>query len=1119
MNSDKLIFIVSQPRSGSTLLQSILSNNDYINTVSEPWLLLPFLNIFDSSLIEAKYNQQLAVAGIFDFANKVGGEDVLIEKLRDFLLSVYRPLSIGNVKYILDKTPRYYEILPIIQKVFPDAKIILLKRNPFAVLNSIIDTWGDTNTIADLYPFKRDILYAPFLIQTFLEKNRSDDQHVREVIYEDLVQNPEEEVKALFEWLNISYDSSVLDYSRNDRYRGLMGDKAGNKERDKPTDEDVDKWQKKFTDSYWSDFFKGYAAFSGKDFLSSYGNYSTGFSGKDIHETPQFRKFKYFSEDRLFDINFVDAIKDYERYDLAIKQQKNQEKQLEYNRNLLNLQMEQLEQQKEQLKQQKEQNNLQKAYEVSEADRATKLEVINNLQRKYEESEADRAARLEVIKELQKKYEESEVDRAERLEVIDNLQRKYEESEVDCAESLEVVKRQEKEFAENMEKLQRKYEESEVDRAARLEVIKELQRKYEEYEVNRVARLEVIKQQEKEFAENMGKLQRKYEESEVDRAERLEVVKRQEKEFAENMGKLQRKYEESEVDRAARLEVIKELQNKIQNLLSPKGIIKTALAIFLRKICLYNFCVRHKSFFRRIYHFQQRINTPATKITDTTNIKISPRNDPPLVVSSINTPKIEAPIERINTPTTKITDTTNIKISPHNDPPLVASSINSPRIEALIEGRSLEGDMTSQSLIYLYELGSNMRHILCVHPSSNNIQALYMLSKAGTKVTCLACNQHETELQKYGFTTSQANLAECMITTGHTTLCDFDGLLLDAQVEEATLLLLKGRLWPKTKILINGATSVNNSIRAVWGTPHHTINGLDIYEGPSEAWLDPIRKNQTFYYQTDWPWKHGCIEIPPTMLSGRPWPKISIVTVTLNQGSYLEETLRSVLIQGYPNLEYIVIDGGSNDNTPNILDRYRNELDYCISEKDKGQSDALNKGFQLATGEILAWLNSDDIYLPGALFRVALAFDNYASDMVAGGCALRKGDNPKPFSIHHNAMPIGKVVILPLERLLDVDDSWQKGEFFYQPEVFFSRDIWERSGAQVDEKLYYSMDYELWLRLAKSSAKIVHIPDTLTAFRLHEKQKTNFEELPFLPELYKVSAEFKSTLNKNYEKK
>ncbi len=359
MNADNLIFIVSQPRSGSTLLQGVLSNNDYVNTVSEPWLLLPFLNIFDSSLIEAKYSHHLAITGVFDFANKAGGKDVLIEKLRDFLLGVYGPLSIGNVKYILDKTPRYYEILPHIQKVFPEAKIILLKRNPFAVLNSIIDTWGDTNTIADLYTFKRDILYAPFLIQTFLEENRSNDEHVREVFYENLVQKQEKEIEELYKWLGIPYDSSVLDYSKNDRYKGLMGDQKGIKERRKPTDESVDTWQRKFTDTYWGDFFKGYSAFLGKDFISSYGKYSTELIGKNIHETLQFQKFKYFSEDKLIDINFVDAIKDYKRYDLTTKQLNIQEEQLRHQGNQLEFQKEQFSQQKGKENQQREKETLQ----------------------------------------------------------------------------------------------------------------------------------------------------------------------------------------------------------------------------------------------------------------------------------------------------------------------------------------------------------------------------------------------------------------------------------------------------------------------------------------------------------------------------------------------------------------------------------------------------------------------------------------------------------------------------------------------------------------------------------------------------------------------------------------
>jgi glycosyltransferase involved in cell wall biosynthesis len=259
-----------------------------------------------------------------------------------------------------------------------------------------------------------------------------------------------------------------------------------------------------------------------------------------------------------------------------------------------------------------------------------------------------------------------------------------------------------------------------------------------------------------------------------------------------------------------------------------------------------------------------------------------------------------------------------------------------------------------------------------------------------------------------------------------------------------------------------------------------------------------------------WPWKSGTITFPATLPSGKPWPKISVVTVTFNQAEYLEETLRSVLMQGYPNLEYIVIDGASSDTTPAILERYQDRLACCISEKDKGQADALNKGFGLATGDIMAWINSDDRYLPWTLMRVALAFDTYDTDMVAGGCALVQGNEKKPFRTHHNFIEFGKVVPLPLDRLLDIDGSWQEGNFFFQPEVFWSTDIWSRSDSRVDEKLFYSMDYELWVRMAREGAKIVHIPDTLALFRMHEDQKTSGEDLPFLDELRQVNEEFRN---------
>jgi glycosyltransferase involved in cell wall biosynthesis len=110
------------------------------------------------------------------------------------------------------------------------------------------------------------------------------------------------------------------------------------------------------------------------------------------------------------------------------------------------------------------------------------------------------------------------------------------------------------------------------------------------------------------------------------------------------------------------------------------------------------------------------------------------------------------------------------------------------------------------------------------------------------------------------------------------------------------------------------------------------------------------------------------------MPSGRPWPRISIVTPSYQQGQFIEQTIRSVLMQGYPNLEYIVVDGGSTDYTQAVLRRYASELDVCISAADGGQADAINKGFQHSTGEILAWLNSDDMHLPSTPVEVAFGF-------------------------------------------------------------------------------------------------------------------------------------------------
>jgi glycosyltransferase involved in cell wall biosynthesis len=239
-----------------------------------------------------------------------------------------------------------------------------------------------------------------------------------------------------------------------------------------------------------------------------------------------------------------------------------------------------------------------------------------------------------------------------------------------------------------------------------------------------------------------------------------------------------------------------------------------------------------------------------------------------------------------------------------------------------------------------------------------------------------------------------------------------------------------------------------------------------------------------------WPFRPAALPetLPPTLPDGRPWPLISIVTPSFNQARYLEANLLSVRRQAYPAIEHIVIDGGSTDGSVAILERYRPHLTHIVSEADRGQSHAINKGMALAKGEILAWLNSDDMLAPGALAAVAMGFAQSNADLVAGICC-----------IHRDGMLIERHLTgcadgpLLLDELLDLDGAWHAGKFFYQPEVFFSRALWQRAGGRVDETLRYSMDWELWLRFAEQGARLKVLGRELAWFRRHDAQKTAVE--------------------------
>lgn len=189
--------------------------------------------------------------------------------------------------------------------------------------------------------------------------------------------------------------------------------------------------------------------------------------------------------------------------------------------------------------------------------------------------------------------------------------------------------------------------------------------------------------------------------------------------------------------------------------------------------------------------------------------------------------------------------------------------------------------------------------------------------------------------------------------------------------------------------------------------------------------------------------------------AGGAWPRITVVTPSYNQAQYLEQTINSVLAQDYPNLEYIIMDGGSTDDSAEILRRYGPHLAHWESEQDRGQGHAINKGFARATGDILCWINSDDYYLPGALYAAALQYREQPFDFLYGGCLLRYEGYPQ----YDYTVRMPQVLHLTSKDLAVFD-------FIDQPSSFFSRRAWEQV-APIDESLTYAFDWDLFIRISR----------------------------------------------------
>lgn len=222
-------------------------------------------------------------------------------------------------------------------------------------------------------------------------------------------------------------------------------------------------------------------------------------------------------------------------------------------------------------------------------------------------------------------------------------------------------------------------------------------------------------------------------------------------------------------------------------------------------------------------------------------------------------------------------------------------------------------------------------------------------------------------------------------------------------------------------------------------------------------------------------------------------PKISVITPSYNQGQFIEKTIQSVLGQNYPNLEYIIIDGGSTDDSVSIIKKYEKHLSYWVSEKDRGQSHAINKGFSKATGDIYYWINSDDYLLPGALELIGNYhwLDNLGA--VVG--------------IGHKVNLNNEIIYTPeyyehinTEKLF----QWTNKKNFMQPACFFTQEAWIECGP-LNEELFFCMDVDLWIKISKQF-KIDRIKKELAHAYVHEHAKTTSDVDRMFLETYLLIA-------------